>query len=158
MLSSASLCYVKVAAVLGMILTVVLDTTPSFRRHCALYPRPITLVINARSCRPFHVVPEGLCRCPVYLRPHSCSRRSVQISSLSPFAQLFPKVCADVQSVSVRTGVRLQGMNVAETRRKTVNHDPADIHAHSAISHTANPLYKRTDALTAFIFCFSLWR
>jgi hypothetical protein len=70
---------------------------------------------------------------------------------------LLPKVCADVLSVSVRTGVRLQGMNVAETRRKTVNHDPADIPAPFTISRTANPRYKRTDALTAFIFCFSLW-
>ena len=71
--------------------------------------------------------------------------------------RLLPKVCADVQTVSVRTGLRLQGMNIAETRDKTVNHDPADIPAPSAISRTANPRYKHTDALTAFIFCFSLW-
>ena len=69
--------------------------------------------------------------------------------------RLLPKVCADVQSVSVRTGVRLQGINVTETRRKTVNDDPADIHAPSAMSRTADPRYK---PLTAFIFCFSLWR
>jgi len=71
--------------------------------------------------------------------------------------RLLPKVCADVQSVSVRTGVRLQSANVAETRRKTVNDDPANNHARSAMSRTAGPRYKRTDALTAFIFCFSLW-
>jgi hypothetical protein len=48
-------------------------------------------------------------------------------------------------------------MNIAETRDNTVNHDPADIPAASAISRTANPRYKHTNAVIAFIFCFSLW-
>jgi len=48
-------------------------------------------------------------------------------------------------------------MNIVETRGKTVNYDLADIPAPSAISRTANPRYKHTDALTAFIFFFSLW-
>jgi len=69
--------------------------------------------------------------------------------------RLLPKVCADVQSVSVRTGVQLQGVNVEGTRRKTVNDYPAYIRARSAVSRAAGPRYKRTDALTAFIFFFA---